>query len=114
VSVSDLAFDPERQCGLTDLGGCRLALFRFDSLIYGNRLESLLAEATGRPIVRHDANRTEVKWYHDTFTAFKNSLRLPGEVITSMYEPKKHLIDLMYPDGYESLLAHAHEKYGGR
>lgn len=114
VAVSDLAFDTERQCGLTELGGCRLALFRFDSLIYENRLESLLAEATGRPIVRHDANRTEVKWYRDIFAAFKNSLRLPAEAITSMYEPKKHLIDLMYPDGYESMLARAHDKYGVR
>lgn len=114
VTASDLKFDAARQYGLTDLGDFRLTLFRFDTLMSENRLEHLLAEATGRSIVRHDANRTQSKWYYGIFTAFKESLRLPAETIAGMYEPKKHLIDLMYPYGYDSLLARACEKYGVR
>lgn len=114
IAVSDLAFDADRQYGLTDLGDCRLTLFRFDTLISENRLEELFAEATGRPIVRHDANRTRAKWYRGIFSAFKESLRLPAETIAGMYEPKRHLIDLMYPHGYDSLLARAREQYGVR
>lgn len=112
VDVAALGFDTAAQRGVVEFPHCRLVLFRFDSLIYGNRLESLLTQITGKPIAQHDANVSTKKWYGAKFAEFKATLRIPRDTLTAVYAAKRHLIDLFYPGEYESRLARAIEKYG--
>lgn len=112
VDVAALRYDTVEHRGVVELPSCRLVLFRFDALIYGNRLESLLTDVTGKPIAKHDANVSATKWYAKKFAEFKATLRIPRNALIDVYEAKRHLIDLFYPGEYESLLAGVLAKYG--
>jgi len=112
ITIDDLNYDTERQYGLVERDYCKLFIFRFDVLIYGNRLESLLSQITGKPIMQNNANVSSSKWYRDTLAEFKATIKIPRSTIIKVYETKRNIINLLYPNEYESLLDKALEKYG--
>lgn len=111
LRIPDLHYSLDAQYGLNELDHCRLFLFRFDSLIYENKLEHLFSNLMGKPIIKHDANLSSAKWYRDRFAAFKASLHIPSDLIVSTYEAKRDIINLFYPDQYNFMLSQALEKY---
>lgn len=111
LPASGLTFDPEKGHGVTDLPFCRVALFRFEKLIRGGELTSQLPIITGKDLVQHDANVTNDKWYRDIYEEFRETLRLPSDLLTAVYESRRHLFDLFYPGQYPALLAEALHKF---
>lgn len=111
LRIPNLHYSLDEQYGLNELDHCRLFLFRFDAMIYENKLEYLFSNLVGRPIIKHDANLSSAKWYRDKFAAFKASLHIPGDLILSIYDAQRELINLFYPDQYNSMLSQALQKY---
>jgi hypothetical protein len=111
ISITDLNYNIERQYGLVEMDYCRLFIFRFDILIKENRLGHLLSKVAGRPITQYNANMSSTKWYYKTFTEFKASLRIPHNTIIKIYESKHNILNLLYPNEYDSLLTRALEEY---
>jgi len=112
IRVADLNYSTDKQYGLVEMKYCTLFIFRFDILIYENRLADLLSQITGQSILQHNANVSSSKWYHDIFAEFKASLKIPYSTITRIYESKRHILNLLYPDEYDFLLSRALQKYG--
>lgn len=112
LNIADLNYSTDNQYGLVELNYCTLFIFRFDILIYENRMEYLLSRITGKPLVQHDANVSSSKWYYDKFVEFKASLKIPPKLIERIYDSKRNIINLLYPDEYDFLLSRALKKYG--
>lgn len=112
INIADLNYNIERQYGLVEMDYFRLFIFRFDILIYRNRLEYLFSQTTGRSITQKNANVSFSKWYRNTFAEFKASIKISHSTIRKIYDTKRNIINLLFPDEYDSLLAKALEKYG--
>jgi hypothetical protein len=112
LKIADLNYSTDKQYGLVETNYCNLFIFRFDTLISENKLEYLLSQITGKSIIQHNANVSTAKWYQDIFAEFKASLKIPHSTITRIYESKRNILNLLYPDKYEFLLSRALKKYG--
>jgi hypothetical protein len=112
ITASDLDYSTSKQYGEVEMQYCRLFIFRFDILIYENRLADLLSQITEKSIIQHDANVSSSKWYHDTYAQFKASLKIPYSTISRIYESKRHILNLLYPGEYDFLLSRSLKKYG--
>ena len=110
VSVDDLEFDDDELIGVNDLHGCRLYLLRFDLML--PKLAVLLTRIAGRNIVVQSTNMNDSKYYAEYHEQFKNSLKVPPNVIKLVYDSRKKLMDLFYPDQFNSILTAKIHQYG--
>jgi hypothetical protein len=110
--VAALPFDSARGFGVFEGGLTRVHLFRFDLLFpdFAHLLEGALNVRVSPQI----ANLTAQKWYRQKFHEFKTTLRAPPEMIHTIHEAKKDLIDVFYPDRYQEILNGQLIRYGAR
>lgn len=111
LQVSDLDYDSTKDYGFVETAHCRMHLFRFDTLFSEGRLEKQFSLILGRPISKYDANLSMDKWYRDIWLEFKSSLNIPLDVISTVYELRRPLIELFYPNQFDSLLLEALDRY---
>jgi len=110
ISVDSLTYNPQIRYGVHETDRCKIFLFRFDILT--KMLSGLLSTITETPIAEHRSNISADKWYADIYTEFIESLRLDHNAIKHVYECKRDLINLFYPNEYGSLLTTTLKKYG--
>jgi len=110
INIKELNYRPQAQYGLCEKDTCRIFTFRFDILT--NNLETLLSTITQTPIQQHNKNLTTDKWYNPIYREFIASLKIPHATIRKIYETRRDLINLFYPDQYDSLLAATIDRYG--
>ena len=52
------------------------------------------------------------KNYGKRYAEFKESLKVPNNIIRSMYESRRKLIDIFYPGQFDSILSAKLSRYG--
>jgi hypothetical protein len=110
IAPSGLRFDEDQMVGVNRLPGCIVYLLRFDQLI--SNTVSTLAKVIGREVVIHKSNLSGDKWYREKYIEFCRELRLPMATIKSVYEERRELIELFYPNRFQEQLDNAIERYG--
>lgn len=108
--VVDLPFDATRGFGVLENDLMRVHLFRFDLLFpdFARQLE----EALNIKVSPRIENFSPRKWYGPKFQEFKATLKVPPDLIHMIYEAKKDLIDIFYPDRYQEILNDQLVRYG--
>lgn len=87
--------------------------FRYDELFkdFVRTLSSVLQIELAK---ENRKNISSEKWYHSKFFEFKNNFQIPGALIEKTYEYRKNLIDIFYPNSYETLMKRDIQTYGFR
>ena len=109
IKVGELDFSSEKMLGDVELGNCQIFLIRFDQFV--ENFESLLGNVSGSQINSVQLNIGEQYWYGDKYRKFKKELKLPSEVISEIFQSRRHLIEMFYPGGFDSLLASVTNRY---
>ncbi len=52
------------------------------------------------------------KWYAEDYARFERSLRMPADLIRTIYQSRKALVELFYPGEYETMLAARVKQFG--
>lgn len=112
INIADLVFSHRERIGTNHFDDCRLFLMRFDLMLpcFGD----LLQRIAGKPIAIREANLSGAKWYAEDYARFERSLQMPADLIRSIYESRKTLIELFYPGEYEAMLEARIEQFGSR
>jgi hypothetical protein len=111
LHVSDLDYNSTKDYGFVETAYCCIYLLRFDTLFSEGGVEKLFSRILGRPISKYDANRSMDKWYRDIWLEFKSSLSIPLDVINTVYESRRSLIELFYYNQYDCLLLRAFNRF---
>ncbi len=109
LDVKTFTYSNTKRFGLYETDTIRLFLFRFDRLF--DNPNEVLSYALHKKITTKSANQSESKWYRDIYKEFKQTLLLPKDMIVDIYEKKRDLIDLFYPNKYDYLLEKTLAKY---
>lgn len=109
LPVSAVSFNPERAHGRLDSEWMQLITFRFDSLFAS--YPGVLQQALNTELRPVSSNRSSNHWYHETFAAFRESVKLPQQLIADVYTAKKDLIDIFYPGQFDTLVRTAQARY---
>lgn len=110
IGVVDLSFDFNKQYGIYETEKIKIYIFRFDLLV--TKLVGLLSLITDHDIELYNSNLGNAKWYHEIYSEFKKTLKIPRDTIDTIYSPRKDLVELFYQDNYDSIVRAAHKKYG--
>lgn len=108
--VTDLPFDTARGFGVFENELIRVHLFRFDLLFPD--FAGLLANTLNVRVSPQIANVSEQKWYGQKFYEFKATLNVPPDLIKTVHEEKKDLIDVFYPGLFQEILNDQLVRYG--
>ena len=106
----EIAFSHDERLGINDLVDCRVCLMRFDLML--PCLADLLQRIAGRPVAIREANMSGGKWYAEDYARFERSLRMPADLIRTIYQSRKALVELFYPGEYETMLAARVKQFG--
>lgn len=111
LPVRSLRFSEASGIGHNDLPDCELVLGRFDRLTAD--FHAMTARMVGRPIELSTYNLREDQWYADRCREFEENLRLPATVVRQIYESRRALVEVFYPDRYDALLESSLTRFGG-
>jgi len=112
LGLDELEFDEDINYGLFEAKNFKLILFRFDTLV--QHFSYLLTTVTDCEIEIHERNMSHSKWYKEICSEFKETLSIPPEAISRIYNPRKSLINIFYRCGFNSLVSRSLEKYSSK
>jgi hypothetical protein len=110
VEIGNLNFSEKQKRGLSILRHSNLYLMRFDLMLPA--LDRLLSEISNTPITLCLHNMAETKYYFDYYQRFLSSLKLPVELTERMYQSRRALMDLFYPDRFNAILNKKISRHG--
>lgn len=87
----------------------KLIILKFENLI--KNFQEILSSSLGSPCEIITSNKSSEKWYSNVYKDFKQQLSIPTHCCRQIYEDRKDIIDLLYPQQYQSMLSSALFKY---
>jgi len=112
MPTSNLNYSADRGYGAVETDLLTLYTFRFDDLFAS--FPEPLNRALRLSLLPRPANLGANKWYATKYADFKQRLRLPRELVESIYAAKQDLIDVFYPGRYADMLRAACQHYCDR
>lgn len=109
IDVATLQYDDEKRIGINISENFHLYLIRFDHLV--SQFNSILSIIANKELQIAKANLSEKKWYYSKYQNFKTSIKIPFEIIESLYDLNKKFIYLFYKDQKDILLRSVKDKY---
>ena len=108
-SPADLLARKDGSCWVYESPLIHLYIYRFDQL-FDNPAQHL-STLVGKEIRVHVSNVAQGKWYSEIYRRFKSGLIVPREVVCKTYGRRRDIIDGLYEEGFEELLAKTCQAY---
>jgi hypothetical protein len=108
--IEALDFCEIDKIGINCLDLCSLYLLRFDLML--PCLAELLGRITKQDIALRPENLANTKYYFDQYRTFGETMALPVDLIERIYQGRKALMELFYPDQLDTILDARIRRYG--